>query len=400
MKQLIIALLFVPTFSRAQNKGKYSAYLFTYFTGNTGSEEAIRFAISSDGYHFRTLNNDQPILSSQTISSTGGVRDPHIMRGKDGKTFYMVATDMVSARGWSSNRGMVLLNSTDLIHWTSSVVNIQTKFPGQEKLERVWAPETIYDDSAKKYLVYFSLKYSGQPDKICYAYVNPGFTDLEGEPRQLFYSPDNAACIDGDIVRKGERYFLFFKTEDRQPGIKIAVSSHLTGEYQLESKDYVQQTSEPVEGACTFKLNDGSGYILMYDMYMSGRYQFTKTADLKNFRVVDEHVDMNFHPRHGTVMPITSMEGSRLVSEWLAPAASLLSPLHKDITTVYDPTSEILTLMAPAGTDLHSFDPQFVKYPGVIGMPEGKRDFTKGAVEYSIRIGSKEKRYSVIVKAE
>jgi hypothetical protein len=399
MKQLIIALLFIPTLSSAQNK--YSAYLFTYFTGNTGSEEAIRFAISSDGYHFRTLNDNQPVLSSQTISSTGGVRDPHIMRSKDGKTFYMVATDMVSAKGWSSNRGMVLLQSADLTHWTSSVVNIQTKYPGQEKLERVWAPETIYDDSAKKYLVYFSLKYIGEPDKICYAYVNPGFTDLEGEPRQLFYSPDSAACIDADIVSKGGRYFLFFKTEDRQPGIKVAVSDHLTRGYQLQSKDYVQQTKDAVEGACTFKLNDGSGYILMYDVYMAGSYQFTKTTDLKNFKVVDEHVDMNFHPRHGTVMPITSVEGSRLASEWLSPGPSLLSPLNKAIRqagTAYDTASGVLTLVVASGTDLHKFDPQFVKYPGVSITTLGPRDFTKGAVTYTIRIGNRKKTYSVMVR--
>jgi len=313
----------------------------------------------------------------------------------------MVATDMVSAKGWSSNRGMVLLQSADLTHWTSSVVNIQTKYPGQEKLERVWAPETIYDDSAKKYLVYFSLKYIGEPDKICYAYVNPGFTDLEGEPRQLFYSPDSAACIDADIVSKGGRYFLFFKTEDRQPGIKVAVSDHLTRGYQLQSKDYVQQTKDAVEGACTFKLNDGSGYILMYDVYMAGSYQFTKTTDLKNFKVVDEHVDMNFHPRHGTVMPITSVEGSRLASEWLSPGPSLLSPLNKVIRqagTAYDTASGVLTLVVASGTDLHKFDPQFVKYPGVSITTLGPRDFTKGAVTYTIRIGNRKKTYSVMVR--
>ena len=401
MKQFVIALLLLPALSSAQKKEKYTAYLFTYFTGNTGSEEAIRFAISGDGYHFRTLNNDQPVLSSRAISSTGGVRDPHIMRGKDGKTFYMVATDMVSAKGWSSNRGMVLLRSTDLIHWTSSVVNIQTKYPGQEKLERVWAPETIYDDSAKKYLVYFSLKYSGEPDRICYAYVNRDFTDLEGEPRQLFYSPDGAACIDGDIVSKGGRYFLFFKTEDRQPGIKIAVSNRLTGGYQMQSKNYVQQTTNAVEGACTFKLNDGSGYILMYDVYMTGGYQFTKTTDFRNFKVVDERVDMNFHPRHGTVMPLTSAEGARLASEWLSPGPSLLSPRNKAIHpggAAYDSVSEVLTLGVSAGTDLRRFDPQFVKYPGVSVMPAGEQDFMKGGILYTIKVGSKERRYLVVVR--
>ena len=91
------------------SKQKYEAYLFTYFTGNQKSEEAIRFAISLDGYTYRALNGNEPVIPSEKISSTGGVRDPHILRGADGKTFYMVVTDMVSANGWSSNRAMVLL---------------------------------------------------------------------------------------------------------------------------------------------------------------------------------------------------------------------------------------------------------------------------------------------------
>ena len=78
---------------------KYSAYLFVYFTGNTINEEQIRFALSDDGYNFKALNNNQPVISSKTISLSGGVRDPHILRCEDGKTFYMVATDMVSAKG-------------------------------------------------------------------------------------------------------------------------------------------------------------------------------------------------------------------------------------------------------------------------------------------------------------
>src|SRR3954468_14842399 len=141
----------------------YSAYLFVYFTGNNKSEEAIHFAVSKDGYHYFALNNDSAVIPSRRISETGGVRDPHILRGADGKTFYMVATDMVSANGWNSNRAMVLLKSTDLINWTHSVVNIQNRFPGNENLLRVWAPQTIYDAKAGKYMVYFSMKHGDDP---------------------------------------------------------------------------------------------------------------------------------------------------------------------------------------------------------------------------------------------
>lgn len=53
-----------------------SAYLFVYFTGNKMSEEAIRMGVSLDGYNYKALNGNRPILDSRVISSTGGVRDP------------------------------------------------------------------------------------------------------------------------------------------------------------------------------------------------------------------------------------------------------------------------------------------------------------------------------------
>lgn len=62
------------------------------------SEEAIRMAVSLDGYNYKALNGNQPMLDFRVISSTGGVRDPHILRCEDGKTFYMVVTDMVSGK--------------------------------------------------------------------------------------------------------------------------------------------------------------------------------------------------------------------------------------------------------------------------------------------------------------
>jgi beta-xylosidase len=294
---------------------KTSAYLFTYFTGNSKDEEQIRFAISNDGYNFRALNNNNPIINSEKISETGGVRDPHILRGVDGKTFYMVVTDMVSANGWESNRSMVLLKSNDLINWSSSIINIQKRFPHNEDLLRVWAPQTIYDVKAKRYMIYWSMKNGNNPDIIYYAYANKDFTDLETTPKQLFFSPTNGSCIDGDIIFKDGKYNLFFKTEGKGDGIKIATSSKLTEGYVLNDK-YVQQTNDPIEGAGVFKLNNGEGYILMYDVYTRGKYQFTKTKDLKKFTVVDQEVTMNFHPRHGTVLPITAAEAERLESKW------------------------------------------------------------------------------------
>ncbi|RXK87471.1 arabinosidase [Filimonas effusa] len=298
-------------------KQKYTAYLFAYFTGNKKEDESIHFALSDDGYNFKALNGNQPVVASSDISSTGGVRDPHILRGADGKTFYMVVTDMVCSLGWNSNRAMVLMKSTDLVNWTASVINIQTRFPGNENLLRVWAPQSIYDAKAGKYMIYWSMKHGNDPDKIYYAYANKDFTDLEAEPKQLYFPPNaNSSCIDGDIVVNNSEFHLFYKNEGQGAGIRKAVSKELTGGYQLQDSAYVNQTKDPVEGAGTFKLNDGEGWILMYDVYTKGKYQFTKTNDLQHFSVIDHEVTMDFHPRHGTVMPITDKEKKRLLKQW------------------------------------------------------------------------------------
>ena len=297
----------------------YAGYLFTYFTGNRQVEEQIHFALSKDGYRYHALNGNHPVISSQAISSTGGVRDPHILRTEDGASFYMVVTDMVSANGWTSNRAMVLLKSDDLIDWTSSVVNIQELFPGQQDLLRVWAPQTIYDREAGKYMVYWSMKHGDTPDIIYYAYANDDFTGLASEPRQLFFPENGRSCIDGDIVLKDSMYYMFYKTEGHGNGIKLAKTRSLTSGEWTEEPDYKQQTSEAVEGSGVFKLTGTDTYILMYDVYMKGAYQFCASTDLEHFRVVDEAVSMDFHPRHGTVIPVTRAEIERLTKKWGIP---------------------------------------------------------------------------------
>lgn len=320
----------------------YVAYLFTYFTGNHISEEAVCYAVSMDGYSYWALNGGKPVLDSKVISSTGGVRDPHILRGEDGKTFYMVLTDMVSANGWDSNRAMVMLKSNDLVNWTHTVINMQKKYEGQESLKRVWAPQTIFDPEAGKYMVYWSMQYAGGPDIIYYAYANDDFTDLEGEPKVLFLPQNRKSCIDGDIVYKDGVFHLFYKTEGDGNGIKVATTRSLTSGQWTEEPDYKQQTTDAVEGAGTFKLIGQDKYILMYDVYMKGRYQFTETTDLQHFKVIDSEVKMNFHPRHGTIIPITRDELLRITEKWGKPAElgqlpnnPVLPGFHADPEIVY-----------------------------------------------------------------
>lgn len=341
----MFSLLFsLPSFAqqKAIFEKDYVAYLFTYFTGNHMNEEAVHYAVSMDGYSYWTLNDNKPIIDSKVISSTGGVRDPHILRCEDGKSFYMVVTDMVSDNGWDSNRGMVLLKSTDLVNWSHSIINMQKRYSGQEKLKRVWAPQTVYDPEVKKYMVYWSMKYGDGADIIYYAYANDEFTDLIGEPKPLFLPENGRSCIDGDIVYKDGIFHLFYKTEGHGNGIKVATTHSLTSGKWKEEPDYKQQTTDAVEGAGTFKLINQDKYVLIYDVYMKGKYQFTETTDLKNFKVIDNDIKMNFHPRHGTIIPITHNELKDITDKWGKPAElgelpknSILPGFHADPEILY-----------------------------------------------------------------
>ncbi|MDC6367653.1 MULTISPECIES: glycoside hydrolase family 43 protein [Flavobacteriaceae] len=310
----IMVVSFISCNINKRGEDEYVGYLFAYFAGNGPNQEQVYYALSSDGYNFWALNHDKPIMDSKSISVSGGVRDPHILRGEDGN-FYMVLTDLyVPKMGWE-NTAMVLLKSTDLIHWSHSVIDVPKTFPNKfGDVNRVWAPQTIYDNKAKKYMVYWSMRHNQDADIIYYAYVNKDFTAFETEPRQLLYK--KGACIDGDIVLKDNKYHLFFKNEDEDAkGIMKAVSDKINQGYVVQD-GYVDQTDDPVEGSGIFKLIDSDNYILMYDVYATGKYQFCKSTDLEHFEVVDDVVSMNFHPRHGSVIPITKREKEALLAKW------------------------------------------------------------------------------------
>ncbi len=374
-----------------------SAYLFAYFLGNQPGEEAIRFAVSTDGYNFRALNGNQPVLDSKKISTSGGVRDPHILRGADGKTFYMVATDLyVPEQGWN-NYAMILMKSTDMVHWETSVVNIPESYPSEfAAVDRVWAPQTIYDTANGKYMIYFSMRSGdGTPDIIYYAYANKDFTALEEAPKQLYFPPADSntkACIDGDIIPFNGKFYLFHKAEDGDPGIKLAISDKLTEGYQLVSDKRVDCEQDHVEGSGIFKLNHSNDYILMYDVYTSGRYQFTRSSDLEHFEVIDHEVSMNFHPRHGTVMPITGDELKRLMETYGSLDDLMVeatSPQLKKLNVVIDGKSKTIHLPVKSGTDLSSFDQQFSCFPHFSVSPVGPQDFSKGPVAYTFSLEGK-----------
>lgn len=196
--------------------------------------------MSNDGFNYTPLNGGNPVIGSDSIALTKAVRDPHILRGEDG-SYFMVVTDMRSSLGWSSNRGIVLLHSKDLVHWTHRTVHFPEKYKGTHfaHVTRVWAPQTIYDKSVGKYMVYFSLLTDDGSipyDRVYYCYANADFTDLEGEPQVLFDYKQPA--IDTDIVQDEQGLFHLF-SKPREEVIRASGNTPLP------------TCTSPTHGPCT-----------------------------------------------------------------------------------------------------------------------------------------------------
>jgi hypothetical protein len=293
----------------------YVGYLFAYFNGNAPWQEQICFALSADGYNYVPLNDGNPIISSDTIANKKAVRDPHILRGEDGY-FYMVVTDMRSSQGWASNDGLVLLRSNNLIDWTHSAIDFPTTWPerfDRDSLTQVWAPQTICDPEAGKYMLYYAIGEVGAHYITYCSYANEDFTEIS-MPEVLY--DHNANTIDADIVYADSMYHMFFKTEGQGNGIMKATAKTLRGEWTPEYR-YLQQSRKAVEGSAVFKLIDSNEWILMYDCYMNGHYEYCKSTDLTNFTFVcnSDNTDI-FTPRHGTTIPVTMSEAKRLIAKW------------------------------------------------------------------------------------
>lgn len=315
-------------FTIAFEEPKYDGYLFAYFegSGERNLQEQLRFGVSANATDWFALNDNNPIIPSSEISKTGGIRDPHILRGEDEKSFFMVATDMFTMKdGWESNPGIILMKSDNLIEWQHSVIDFADVYPEKfGNVQWVWAPQVIFDPEADKYLVYFTIRYKNEHNLDFYcAHANDDFSGFINEPELMFRAEYGA--IDGDILYKDGIYHFFFKgnTKDEhgheyKNGIQKAVSTSLKGPWVEDYKyyDYYSAKKIPVEGSSVFKLNGEDRYYLMYDIYMNQRYEYQESCDLFEFTEQPKSFTKNFNPRHGSIISITTEEALRLNDKW------------------------------------------------------------------------------------
>jgi hypothetical protein len=313
-----------------------SAYLMVYFKDDT---HGLYFALSKDGYSFTDVNNAKPIIAGDTIAEQKGIRDPYIMRGPNGM-FYMALTDLhiyaqklgyrnelwerdTKDYGWGNNRGIVLLKSPDLIHWSHTVLRVDKAFPELANIGCAWAPEMIFDEVRGKIMMYFTLHLGNNKNKVYYTYMNKDFTQMETLPKCIFEYRNGKEYIDADITRVGNKYHMFICSHDGGAHVEQAVSDSINTGYKL-----IEQRCDGEKVGCEaptiFKRIGENKWVLIYDIFRinPNNFGFSETSNFENFTYLGHFNEgvmktTNFSiPKHPAVIQITKKEAIRIASMW------------------------------------------------------------------------------------
>ena len=106
---------------------------------------------------------------------------------------------------------------------------------------------------------------------------------------------------------------------------------------------------------------------------------------------------MDFAPRHGTTIQITEEEAERLMQKWGASLPmeilDVQSPAVRKDYWILDDNQ--IFLPVDENTDLSSFDPQFLTWPGTLLTPAGAQDFSDGGITYNLSFKGQSKQYNV-----
>lgn len=268
-------------------------YLYCFMNS---SKEITNYALGTKedlGKKFNVLLKGQEIFDTEVIARIeGGTRDAFILRGEKPNQYLMATTDMCNAKsGIWNNYGMDLLRSTDLIHWESVTFDFRQGkkiFSDPEattgcyntdaeyaKINRVWAPQIIWDSHAGAYLVYYSLLSTNTGDsydKIYYSYANEDFTTIT-QPR-IFYDP-GYSVIDADISYNpyDGLYHMYYKRESaggNDRGIYEATSPKLVGGEWTDIAHVTNEGTAAVEGSSHIRRINEDVYNLYYMRYSEG----------------------------------------------------------------------------------------------------------------------------------
>ena len=186
----------------------FGKYLFVYFVGNGEGEERLHFAVSEDGYKFRPLNGNNPVITQTKGKKC--VRDPYVFKGQNNE-WYIIGTDMRCEEGWESNHALITWKSDNLTDWyDETVIDIKELGDNYADTTRAWAPQAMWDEEKGKYFIYWAHSTKRHNTAgLYYAYSEDMKTIDEPQP---LYCREGIQTIDGDIIynKKDGLYYLYF----------------------------------------------------------------------------------------------------------------------------------------------------------------------------------------------
>lgn len=310
-------------------------YLMVY---HKDQDHGLHMAVSEDGYNWQGLNGDRAIIAGDTIAMQKGIRDPHIFRAPNGD-FYLAMTDLHvfgkrdgirdtewerdgKKYGWGNNKGLVLMKSSDLVHWTRTNLDF-TKLgviDGNDWSEVgcVWAPETVWDYEESRLMVHFTTRFGNGKNVIYYVYMNDDFTEMLSKPKLLFSAPDlKYNVIDSDIIHVGDTYHLFYVSHEAGATPAHAYSSNITGPYTIDQTYYDGEKQGHEAPNCWKRLGQDT-YVVMFDNFRRKpmNFGFVETRDFFTYTPIGYFDDKNgkMHrkgfeeQKHGAVIWITKQE--------------------------------------------------------------------------------------------
>ncbi|WP_158855827.1 glycoside hydrolase family 43 protein [Lunatibacter salilacus] len=303
---LLLAVLAVSCGSLQKEKSDQSdqeVFMFSYFIGN--GEDGLHLAYSIDGYTWEALADGKSFLMP-TAGDDKLMRDPCIIRGKDGK-FHMVWT--VS---WNE-KGLGYASSEDLVNWSSQ--QFIPVMEHEENARNTWAPEVFYDETEDLYMIYWATTISGlypgtqSEEESGYNHRQYYVTTKDFKTyseTKLLYEP-GFNVIDGTLVKEDGTYVLFVKDETREPAqknIRIARSNRVTGPYGPAGPPITGDYW--AEGPTVAKV--GNRWIVYFDKYINHEMGAVASEDLENWEDISDEISFPEGTRHGTAFKIKKSE--------------------------------------------------------------------------------------------
>lgn len=313
-------------------------YLYAFMNS---TQEITNFALGTkagQAHEFNVLLDGAEVFPTAELARIeGGTRDAYLGRGTDRWPYVILTTDMCVARsGAWNNYGFDIIRSRNLMQWESTTLDFRkgkqifsdpdavtdayTTDAAYSRINRVWAPQFVWDREAGRWLVYYSLLSSNSGDsydKIYYSYTD----DFESitQPR-LFFDP-STAVIDADIFWNpyDSLYHMLFKREAASGsarGIYEATSPTLVGGTWTEVLHITFEGTNQVEAPTSIRRINEDDYTFTYMRYSGGSaYKYCDTDHLGLNPTASHTLKGTGNFQHGSILAITQDEWTTL-SAW------------------------------------------------------------------------------------